>query len=122
MSAEAPATRGASERQPPKKTGQTTGGVVTSTTVTTAAAELDVLGAGFAGGAYYSFQAVGADVYIWFKAATSAASITVSNGMKLLDGIGPQDFWLSSDARFLEHIGSSAGTLRWWRSSPNYRV
>ena len=116
-----PANRGADERMPPKKTGQTSGGVITATSTSGVAAEVDVLGANFAGGAYYSFQAVGGDVSIVFKDATSAATITTATGLKLLDGQAPQEFWMTADARFVEHIASAAGTLRWWRSSPNYR-
>lgn len=121
MSELPPATRGADERFPPKRTGQTTGGVITVSPVTGVASEIDILGPNFAGGAYYSFQASGADVFIWFKDATSAPTITTAAGLRLIDGARPEEFWLTADARFLENIGSASGGLRWWRSSPNYR-
>lgn len=121
MSDMPPPTRGADERLPPKKTGQTAGGVITVVSSSAVAAEIDILGANFAGGAFYSFQATGTDVYIWFKAASSAATITAATGLKLLDGARPEEFWLTADARFIEHIAALSGGLRYWRSSPNYR-
>jgi len=117
MSAIPAASAAADERTPPKKTGETGGGVITATATSTAAAELDVTGA-YVSPAYYSFQSVGADTYIWFKKITGAASLTTGGGVKLLDGGAPQEFYLTVDTRYLEHIASAVGTLRWWRSSP----
>jgi len=118
MSDAAPATRGCDERTPPMKTGS---GAVTSTATSAVAAELDVLGANFAGGAYYSFQIVGADGNIAFKATTGGVTLTVNDGLKLIDGAPPQEFWLTADSRYLEHVATGGSTIRWWRSSPNYR-
>ena len=121
MSDSPPPTRGADERLPPKKTGQTQGGVITVSASSAVAGEADVLGPNFAGGAYYSFQATGTDVYIWFKSASSASTITAAAGLKLIDGARPEEFWLTADCRYVEHIAALSGGLRWWRSSPNYR-
>lgn len=113
-----PANRGADERTPPKKSGS---GAITSTATSGTAAEADILGASFAGGAYYSFQAAGSDASIAFKQTAGGVTLTTGEGLVLLTGQAPQEFWMTADSRYVEHIAAGPGTLRWWRSSPNYR-
>ena len=110
----------ADRRGPPMKSTETSAGAsgpVTATATSTSAAELDVLGAAFTCSAYYSFQAVGADVYMLFKAATSATGITTSNA-PIIPANTIQEWLLTPEDRFMEHVASAAGTIRRWRSSP----
>lgn len=112
------ATRAADEYIPPMTSGVNAG---TTTSTTTSAAELDL---GISkGAAQVTFQARGGDVYVRFRAASSAAGTTSgdsSNGYKIPDG-GTKDFWITPRTRYCDHICSAASkTLFWWVSSPNY--
>lgn len=118
MSGDRSPSRGADECLPPADTGTYAG---TATSTTTSAANLD-LGLS-SGGAYYTFQARGGDVYVRFKSTASTAATTsgdASNGFKIPDG-QTKDFWITAASRYCDHICSAATKrLFWYRSSPNY--
>lgn len=119
--------QGATERIGPADTGTYAGNAVSTST---SAANLDLngtwgsvadrlkKGAVASGGAWFSFQARGADVYIRLKATNSAAATTTSNGVKI-----PADqlyeFWIPAGTPYVDHIASTSGTLFTWQSSPN---
>lgn len=119
MSALPEATRGADQLVGPTNTGVHVG---TATSTTTAAANLD-LGV-TKGGAFFSFQARGGNVYVRFKSTTSTAGTTSgdnSNGLKIIDGHEPVHFWISPGYTVVDHIcDASSKYLFWWQSSPNY--
>jgi hypothetical protein len=111
------ATRGADQLSAPKASGT---GAGTATSTTTSAASLDL--SLTRGGAWYSFQARGGDVYVRFgsSATTATTSGDGSNGYKIPDG-QTAHFWLTPADRYVDHICSAASkTLFWWQSSPNY--
>ncbi len=120
------ATRAADQRVPPKDTGIYVG---TATSATTSAANLDLNGTygGVTsrlarGGAYFSFQARGSDVYVRFKATATTAATTgtdSSNGYKIANG-STYEVFLSPAESVVDFIGTAGCTLFWWQSSPNY--
>ena len=66
---------------------------------------------------YVTMQAITADVYVAFKAASSAATVTTSTGWKIPTGT-TVNFVVSSDLHgYFEHIGSTTGSIQWYISS-----
>lgn len=120
------ATRAADQRVPPKDAGTYVG---TATAATTSAANLD-LNATYGGvanrlvrgGAYFSFQARGSDVYVRFKATSSTAATTgtdSSNGYRITNG-STYEVYLSPSESVVDFIATANCTMFWWQSSPNY--
>jgi hypothetical protein len=84
--------------------------------VTAAAAEADL---DLPRGVYYvTFAALSADVYVAFKPiVTSGAAVTTTTGWKIPAG-EERSFVIHYNVyRAVEHIGSGAGTLKWYVSS-----
>lgn len=111
-------SRAANQVVPPANTGDYAG---TATSTTTSAANL-TLPVTF-GGAYFTFQARGGDVYVRFKSTASTAATTSgdgSNGLKIADGQSVS-FWITTASKYADHICSAASKyLFWWQSSPNF--
>lgn len=88
---------------------------VRNASVTAAAAEVSL--GGVSGMYYVTMQAITADVYVAFKAASSAATVTTSTGWKIPAGT-TVNFVVSSDLHgYFEHIGSTTGSIQWYISS-----
>lgn len=118
MSALPEATRGADEFRGPDDAGTYAG---TASSVATASAALVNLTIP-RGGAYFTFQARGGDVYLRFVAAGSAAGTTIgngSNGIKIADG-QTINRWVYPTKASIDCRSSADCTLFWHQSSPNY--
>ena len=73
------------------------------------------------GGAYFSLQARGADIYIVVNATSAATGITAADnsiGFKITNGTSA-DFWIDPTETNVHHIATGACTLYWWQSGPN---
>lgn len=88
---------------------------VRQASVTTSAAEADLQLP--KGKAYITMAAIGADVFVVFKLGTSAATVTTTTGWKIPSGEERSFFVESNVLSYFEHIGSGAGTVKWYVSS-----
>lgn len=117
MTAMTDAGRGEVELVGPTVTGFHVG-TATATSGTAASLDLGIE----TGGCWVTFQARGADVYVRFgsDASTGTTAGNGSNGFKV---VSDQRFdkWVTARERYCDHAASGAGTLFWWKSSPNYR-
>lgn len=66
---------------------------------------------------YVTFQAISADVYVAFKSGTSVASVTTTTGWRIPAGTEKNFVVESNVYDYFEHIGSGAGTVKWYVSS-----
>lgn len=111
------ASREADELLGPRDSGAYAG---TASSVTTSAANITSASVP-KGGAYFSFQARGGDVYIRFKATATTAATTSGNGSNgcLIPNGTTMHFFVGPDAPIFDCIASASCTLFWWQSSRN---
>lgn len=65
---------------------------------------------------WVTFQPVGGDVYVRFKAATGGTTVTTGTGYKIADGAKEPFLIRHGRDTVVEIIGSAALTLRYWMS------
>ena len=112
------ASQGADELQPPAVSG-TYAIANVATTTSAASLALSLSQAPSKGGAWFTFQPRGGDVYVRFG-ATATTGTTTTNGLKIADG-AVCHVWITPATAFVDHICSAASkSLVYWQSSPNY--
>lgn len=97
--------------------------LVRQVSTSNSAAESALFSGGRPGKYYVTFTALTVDCYVFFKKGTGSTSITTTLGWPIPAG-QERGWWIESNRLdAIEYItASSAGTLKWYISSPLFEV